>query len=120
MRERKKPRISWVTKTKWILRMEKLKNAISKALAWLNKAYQWLDKEGGMLHLLACYAMMLTLEPFVGWVLASVIAWIIFLGEEAIDYFIRKSNNLKQVLNDIIRDAIGWGCASVVWLITTM
>ena len=87
--------------------MEKIKNAIKSA-------YQWLDKEGGMLHLLGFMCMMLTLEPLVGWVLASVIAWIIAFGKEAIDYFIRKSNNLKQVLNDIIRDAIGWGCASVV------
>ena len=93
--------------------MEKIKNAIKSA-------YQWLDKEGGMLHFLGFMCMMLTLEPFVGWVLASVIAWIIAFGKEAIDYFIRKSNNLKQVLNDIIRDAIGWGCASVVILITTM
>lgn len=94
--------------------MNKIKNAISKALAWLKKAYQWLDKEGGMLHFLGFMCMMLTLEPFVGWVLASVIAWIIFWGKEAIDYFIRKSNNLKQVLNDIIRDAIGWGIGSIV------
>lgn len=97
--------------------MEKIKNAISKALAWLNKAYQWLSLEGGMLHFLGFMCMMLTLQPFVGWVLASVIAWIIAFGKEAVDYFILKSNNFKQVLNDIIRDAIGWGCASVVWLL---
>ena len=94
--------------------MEKIKNAISKVIAWLNKAYQWLDKEGGMLHILGFMCMMLTLQPFVGWVLASVIAWIIAFGKEAIDYFIRKSNNLKQVLNDIIRDAIGWGISSLI------
>lgn len=87
--------------------MDKIKNAIKSA-------YQWLSLEGGMLHFLGFMCMMLTLEPFVGWVLASVISWIIAFGKEAIDYFIRKSNNLKQVLNDIIRDAIGWGCASVV------
>lgn len=100
--------------------MEKIKNAISKTLAWLKKAYQWLDKEGGMLHFLGFMCIMLTLEPFVGWVLASVIAWIIFLGKEAIDYFIRKSNNLKQVLNDIIRDAIGWGISSLIVFLTKL
>ena len=94
--------------------MEKIKNAISKALAWLNKAYQWLSLEGGMLHFLGFMCMMLTLQPFVGWVLASVIAWIIAFGKEAIDYFVLKSNNFKQVLNDIIRDAIGWVCGSIV------
>ena len=96
-----------------------IKNAINKALAWLNKAYQWLSLEGGMLHFLGFMCMMLTLQPFVGWVLASVIAWIIAFGKEAVD-FIHKKNNLRNVANDIIRDAIGWGCASVVILIKTM
>ena len=100
--------------------MNKIKNAISKVLAWLNKAYQWLSKEGGMPHFLGFMCMMLTLEPFVGWVLASVIAWIIAFGKEAIDYFIRKSNNLKQVLNDIIRDAIGWGISSLIVFLTKL
>lgn len=79
--------------------MEKIKNAISAA-------YQWLNKEGGMLHILGFMCMMLTLQPFVGWVLASVISWIIAFGKEAID-FITKRNTLKQCGNDIIRDAIG-------------
>ena len=93
--------------------MEKIKNAIKSA-------YQWLDKEGGLLHFLGFMCMMLTLEPLVGWVLASVIAWIIAFGKEAIDYFIRKSNNLKQVLNDIIRDAIGWGISSLIVFLTKL
>lgn len=93
--------------------MEKIKNAI-------RAAYQWLNKEGGMLHILGFMCMMLTLQPFVGWVLASVIAWTIAFGKEAIDYFIRKSNNLKQVLNDIIRDAIGWGISSLIVFLTKL
>lgn len=86
--------------------MEKVKIAFSKVAAWLNIAYQWLNKEGGMLHFLGFMCMMLTLQPFVGWVLASVIAWIIAFGKEIID-FITKRNTLKQCGNDIIRDAIG-------------
>ena len=98
--------------------MEKIKNAISKALAWLNKAYQWLSLEGGMLHILACYAMMLTFAPFgFGW--ASAITWGVAIAKEVAD-IARKRNTLQQALNDIIRDAIGWGCASVVWLIATI
>lgn len=100
--------------------MGKIKNVINKVVAWLNKAYQWLSLEGGMLHFLGFMCMMLTLQPFVGWVLASVIAWTIAFGKEAIDYFIRKANTLKQCGNDIVRDAIGWGVASVVILIKTM
>lgn len=99
--------------------MEKIKNAISKAFAWLNKAYQWLSLEGGMLHILGFICMMLTLQPFVGWVLASVIAWIIAFGKEAID-FIRKKNNLRNVANDLIRDAIGWVCGSIVIIMQTI
>lgn len=95
--------------------MEKIKNAISKALAWLNKAYQWLSKEGGMLHLLACYAIMQTFAPLgLGW--ASLITWVVAIAKEAFD-LIRKSNNLRNVANDIIRDAIGWGCAMIVHLL---
>ena len=98
--------------------MEKIKNAINKALAWLNKAYQWLSLEGGMLHLLACYAIMLTFAPFgFGW--ASAITWLIAIAKEVYD-FVSKTNTLQQALNDIVRDAIGWGCASVVWLIATI
>lgn len=89
--------------------MDKIKNAIKSA-------YQWLDKEGGMLHFLGFMCMMLTLEPLVGWVLASVIAWIIAFGKEAVD-FIRKTNTLKQCGNDIVRDAIGWGAGSLVTLL---
>lgn len=91
--------------------MEKIKNAIKSA-------YQWLDKEGGMLHFLACYALMLTFAPFgFGW--ASAITWGVAIAKEICD-IARKRNTLKQALNDIVRDAIGWGCASVVWLIATI
>ena len=91
--------------------MEKIKNAIKSA-------YQWLDKEGGLLHILACYAMMLTFAPLgFGW--ASAITWLIAIAKEVYD-FVNKKNNIKQSANDIIRDAIGWGCASVVWLIATI
>ena len=46
-----------------------------------------------------------------GW--ASLITWGIALAKEAFDLF-RKTNNLKNVANDIIRDAIGWGCGVIV------
>ena len=89
--------------------MEKIKNAIKSA-------YQWLDKEGGMLHFLACYAMMLTFAPLgFGW--ASAITWAVAIAKEVAD-IIRKRNTLQQALNDIIRDAIGWGCGTIVILLT--
>jgi hypothetical protein len=88
--------------------MEKIKNAIKSA-------YQWLSLEGGMLHFLACYAIMHTFEPLgLGW--ASLITWVVAITKEAFD-LIRKSNNLRNVANDLIRDALGWACAYVVILI---
>lgn len=88
--------------------MEKIKNAISAA-------YQWLNKEGGMLHILACYAIMLTSAPLGYW-WATAITWAVAIGKEAAD-LIRKTNNLQQVFNDLLRDAIGWAAASLVLLL---
>ena len=91
--------------------MEKTKNAIKSA-------YQWLDKEGGMLHLLACYAMMLTFSPLgFGW--ASAVTWGVAIAKEICD-IARKTNTLQQALNDIIRDAIGWGISSLVVFLTKL
>ena len=95
-----------------------IKNAINKALAWLNKAYQWLSLEGGMLHFLACYALMLTFSPLgFGW--AFAITWGVAIAKEICD-IARKSNTLQQALNDIIRDAIGWGISSLVVFLTKL
>ena len=91
--------------------MEKIKKAISAA-------YQWLDKEGGLLHILACYALMLTFAPLgFGW--ATLITWGVAIAKEAFD-LIRKTNNFKQALNDIIRDAIGWGISSLIVFLTKL
>lgn len=88
--------------------MEKIKNAIKSA-------YHWLSLEGGLLHILACYAMMLTFAPIgFGW--ASAVTWGVAIAKEVYD-FVNKKNNIKQCANDIIRDAIGWGGAALVILI---
>ena len=88
--------------------MERIKNIIKSA-------YQWIDKEGGLLHLLACYAMMLTFAPLgFGW--ASAITLLSAIAKEVYD-FVSKKNNIKQCANDIIRDAIGWGVACITMLI---
>ena len=91
--------------------MEKLKNVIKTA-------YDWLDIEGGIFHLVICYALMLTFAPFgLGW--ATLITWVVAIAKEVYD-LVKKTNNLKQVLNDIIRDAIGWGCGVIVMLLHTI
>ena len=88
--------------------MEKIKNAIKAA-------YQWLNIEGGMLHLIIAYALMLTFAPIgFGW--ATLITWVVLLSKEVYD-LVKKTNNLEQVYNDIVRDAIGWGLAYLTILI---
>ena len=78
--------------------MEKIKNAIKAA-------YDWLNIEGGILHLIIAYALMLTFAPIgFGW--ATLITWIVALSKEVYD-LVKKNNNLEQVYNDIVRDAIG-------------
>lgn len=107
MRERKKPKVSWVRKTERILRMEKIKNAI-----------KWIGTDG-LLHFLVCYAITLTFLPIAGW-WSLLIAAIPALGKEGYDYFIQKDNNKEQVIHDLICDAVGMGCALLVmgfWLI---
>lgn len=99
--------------------MGKIKNAIKVAYDWLNKTYQWLSLEGGMLHILGFATSMLTFTPIVGWVWASAITWAIAIGIEAIHFF-SKRNTLKQCGNDIIRDAIGWGYGVIVVLLHTI
>lgn len=85
--------------------MEKFKNAIKAA-------YDWLNIEGGILHLIIAYALMLTFAPIgFGW--ATLITWAILLSKEVYD-LVKKTNNLEQVYNDIVRDAIGWGLAVIV------
>ena len=68
-----------------------------------------------MLHFLGFMCMMLTLAPL-GFAWASAITWLIAIAKEVYDLW-RKSNNLKQSANDIIRDAIGWGGACITMLI---
>lgn len=88
--------------------MEKIMNVIKSA-------YQWLNIEGGIFHLVICYALMLTFAPLgLGW--ATLITWVVAITKEVYD-LVKKTNNFKQVLNDIVRDAIGWGLAMISILI---
>ena len=88
--------------------MERIINAIKSA-------YQWLNIEGGILHLIIAYALMLTFAPIgFGW--ATLTTWVVLLAKEVYD-LVKKTNNLEKIYNDIVRDAIGWGLAVVIILI---
>ena len=66
---------------------------------------KWIATDG-LLHILACNAMMLTLEPMVGIWWAKAITATVAIGKEVIDV-LRGANNGKQVLHDLICDCGG-------------
>ena len=94
MRQRKKPRISWVTKTKWILRMEKIKNFI-----------KWIANDG-LQHIETIALLFISLAPIIGFGWATLTAVIFGLGRETIQ-FLRGENTKEQVHHDMICNGIG-------------
>lgn len=79
--------------------MNKIKNFIKNIFNWIST--------DGLLHLLVCYSLMITLLPLVGVWWSLLITTVIAIAKEAWDYFYEKDNNLKQVLHDVICDAGG-------------
>lgn len=85
-------------------------------LSKLRQLIKWIAVDG-LLHFLACYAIMLTLTPIIGIWWTILATAIIALGKEAWDYFIQKDNNKEQVIHDLICDAVGMMMAVVVMII---
>lgn len=79
--------------------MEKLKAII-----------KWIAVDG-LLHFLACYAIMLTLTPIIGIWWTILATTIVALSKEAYDFFIQKDNDKHAVLHDLICDAVGMATA---------
>ena len=82
----------------------------------VTRLMKWMGTDG-LLHFLVCYALMLTFFPFIGWwaVLPTMAAAI---GKEAVDYFVQKDNNVKQVAHDFIFDLAGAVCAAVICVLS--
>ena len=74
--------------------MEKIKEII-----------KWIAVDG-LLHLLACYAIMLTCEPVVGLWWAKVITGVCAIGKELFDAC-RYKNTWEQASHDLLCDAGG-------------
>lgn len=72
----------------------------------LRRVWSWVATDG-LLHFLVCYAMMLTLEPFVGIWIALGITLVFAFGKEAYDVFIQKDNNYQQAWHDLVCDFAG-------------
>ena len=81
------------------------KNFIEKFKNISNKIYSWLRIDG-LLHLLTCYSIHLSLVP-VDINLARSIVVLAATGKECYDYFIQKDNTLKEVAHDSLCDIIG-------------
>lgn len=90
--------------------MEKLKEII-----------KWIAVDG-LLHFLACYAIMLTCEPVVGIWWAKAITATLAIGKEVVDA-LRYKNTWKQMSHDLICDGVGILMADVtifVWWLCGM
>ena len=84
----------------------------------IKKVILWVGTDG-LLHFLVCYAMMLALTPVIGWwaLIPTIVA---ALAKEGYDYHCKKSNNLEQVVHDLICDAVGIASAyatMAIWMI---
>lgn len=79
---------------------------------------KWVGTDG-LLHFLVAYALTLTLAPMVGSNIAIAITSAVAIGKEAYD-IIKKTNNIKQALHDLICDCAGVlasCCAIALWWI---
>ena len=84
----------------------------------IKKIFRWIAVDG-LLHFLVCYAMTLALSPIIGFY-ALIPTVVVALAKEAYDYHIKKSNNIEQVVHDLICDAAGIASAyatMAIWLI---
>ena len=84
--------------------MEKLKEII-----------KWIAVDG-LLHFLACYAIMLTCEPVIGIWWTTAITLSTAMGKEVIDA-LRGKNNKTQVIHDLICDGFGILMSDVTFFI---
>lgn len=88
--------------------MEKLKQAI-----------KWIGTDG-LLHFLACYAMMMTLVPLTGYTIALIATSVTAIAKEAYDFFIQGEKDMLNARHDLICDAAGLAMAVMVCVLTAM
>ena len=77
--------------------------------------FKWIATDG-LLHILVCYSMLLTLTPMIGIWLGLLTVMIILIIKEVYDYFIQKDNNREQIIHDVICDIIGIITAIIILL----
>ena len=82
----------------------------------IKEGYNWMRSDG-LIHALMCYSIFLALAPIIGVNWARGVVILLALGKEAIDFFIEKDNDLKEVGHDLICDAIGIAGGDITILI---
>lgn len=82
----------------------------------LKQLYKWIANDG-LLHILICIVLMLSLQPIIGYLLSLIITIIFSAIKEIYDYFIQKDNNINQVKHDIICNCIGIIISSFISLL---
>lgn len=82
-----------------------------KVLLFLKNCFQSIKnfvQIDGLLHFLACAIIIFTFAPILDNIgNAVIVATVVALTKEYIDIFIKRSNNFKQSLKDILFDAFG-------------
>lgn len=81
----------------------------------IKKILRWIAVDG-LLHILSCYALMLTLQPMVDIWWAKGITATCAIGKEVVDA-LRGKNTWEQVRHDLICDAIGILMSDVTFFI---
>lgn len=66
----------------------------------------WIGTDG-LLHLFACWLIVLVATPIRGIWLAILAAVVVSLAKEFWDMFVQKDNNKEQVTHDLICDGAG-------------
>lgn len=79
----------------------------------LKRLFSWISTDG-LLHFLVCYAIMLTLYPFIDIVWTTLATTSIAIIKEVFDFCIEKDNDEKAVMHDLIMDASGIVCSLVI------
>lgn len=77
----------------------------------IKRFFTWVAVDG-LLHIETVALILLTFTPIVGFWWASLIAIVVCIGREAIQY-LRKKNTKEQVHHDMICNGIGYVLGSI-------
>lgn len=78
----------------------------------LKQIINWVLATDKLLHMFVCITLMLAGDLILNnWINALAVTAVVAVSKEYLDFLIKRSNTLKQSLEDILADAIGIGIA---------